>query len=150
MNDNSYYVYIIKGIQNNKIKFYIGCTNNLTRRLKQHNRELVGGAKSTINFSWKYIAILSNIPNNITALQLEWKLKNTSKKTNIILRINAFLEYLEKHNKPSTNAQVLDYKILFSLHDELYNKIDKKEGWKNVIIINVNENDLQGNPGCSF
>ena len=42
-------------------------------------------------------------------------------------RIDEFLKYLEKHNKASPNSEILDHKILFSLHDELYNKIDNTE-----------------------
>ena len=85
------------------------------------------------------MGLLSNIPNNITALQLEWRLKHSTKKTNIISRIEAFLEYLEKNNKSSPNAEIFDYKILFSLNEELYNKINKKEEWSNVIIIEEND-----------
>ena len=143
MNDNSYYVYIIKGEKNNKTKFYIGCTNDLTRRLKQHNRILHGGAKATSGgYTWKYMGLLSNIPNNISALQIEYRLKHSTKKTNIISRIEAFLEYLEQNNKPSPNAEIFDYKILFSLNEELYNKINKKNEWSNIIIIDVNKNDF--------
>ena len=45
--DNNF-VYIIRGINDkNKIKYYIGYTNNPIRRIRQHNCELVGGAKAT-------------------------------------------------------------------------------------------------------
>jgi predicted GIY-YIG superfamily endonuclease len=140
MNDNNYYVYIIKGVKNNKTKFYIGCTNDLTRRLKQHNRILKGGAKATSgDYTWNYMGLLSNIPNNISALQIEYRIKHSTKKTNIISRIEAFLEYLEQNNKPSPNAEIFDYKILFSLNEELYNKINKKNEWSNIIIIEEND-----------
>jgi predicted GIY-YIG superfamily endonuclease len=149
----NHYVYIIKGTKldnPNKTKYYIGYTVDPKRRIMQHNRLKSNGAKSTAGYNWNYQGLISNINDNIEGLQIEWHLKHSTKKTNIISRINAFLEYLEKHNKPSQNAGILDHKILFSLHDDLYNKIEKKEGWTNVIIINVSDNDLQGNPGCSF
>jgi len=69
-------------------------------------------------------------------LRIEWNMKHSTKKMGILCKIQSFLEYLEKNNKPSKNAVILDHKILFSLHDDLYNKIEKKEGWTNVIIIN--------------
>ena len=53
------FVYIIKGTNdNNKTKFYIGFTNNLYRRIKQHNREIKGGAKATYGYKWKYCSNL--------------------------------------------------------------------------------------------
>lgn len=147
----NHYVYIIKGIKHdnpNKSKYYIGYTVDPQRRIMQHNRLKKNGAKSTAGYIWNYVALISNINDNIEGLQIEWRLKYSTKKTNIISRINAFLEYLETHNKPSPNGEILYHKILFSLHEELYNKIDKKEGWSNVIIIDVN--DFQENIDCSF
>ncbi len=148
-----HYVYIIKGIKHdnpNKTKYYIGYTVDPKRRIMQHNRLKKNGAKATAGFYWTYQALISNINDNIEGLQIEWNMKHSTKKMGILCKIQSFLEYLEKNNKPSKNAVILDHKILFSLHDDLYNKIEKKEDWTNVIIINVNENDLQGNPGCSF
>ncbi len=147
-----HYVYIIKGTKHdnpNKTKHYIGYTVDPKRRIMQHNRIKKNGAKSTAGYNWHYVGLISNINDNIEGLQIEWRLKYSTKKTNIISRIDGFLEYLEKYNKPSPNSQILDHKILFSLNDELYNKIEKKEGWTNIIIINANNDDLQGNPGCS-
>ncbi len=140
-----HYVYIIKGTKHdnpNKTKHYIGYTVDPKRRIMQHNRIKKNGAKSTAGYNWHYVGLISNINDNIEGLQIEWRLKYSTKKTNIISKIYGFLEYLEKYNKPSPNSQILDHKILFSLNDELYNKIEKKEGWTNVIIININNNDF--------
>jgi len=140
-----HYVYIIKGTKHdnpNKTKYYIGYTIDPKRRIMQHNRLKKNGAKSTAGFHWTYQALISNINDNIEGLQIEWHLKHSTKKKGILCKIQSFLEYLEKYNKTSKNAEILDHKILFSLHDDLYNKIEKKEGWTNVIIINVNENDF--------
>lgn len=61
---------------------YIGCTNNLTRRLRQHNRELVGGARYTTNkkCKWSYYGYISNLDRH-TALSIEKKIHIHSKKT---------------------------------------------------------------------
>ena len=40
----SYYVYLLKSTKGTT---YVGATVNLERRLRQHNKELVGGAKAT-------------------------------------------------------------------------------------------------------
>ena len=40
----NYYVYLLKSTKGTT---YVGATVNLERRLRQHNKELVGGAKAT-------------------------------------------------------------------------------------------------------
>jgi predicted GIY-YIG superfamily endonuclease len=56
---DKHYCYILYNECNNTT--YNGYTNNLTRRLRQHNRELVGGAKATRKNAgtWKYLAIIT-------------------------------------------------------------------------------------------
>jgi predicted GIY-YIG superfamily endonuclease len=60
---------------------YNGYTTDTTRRLRQHNQELSGGAKATgrnKNRNWKYGAIITSKDPNFTkimALQLEWNIK---------------------------------------------------------------------------
>ncbi|GAB4219434.1 MAG: GIY-YIG nuclease family protein [Candidatus Microgenomates bacterium] len=46
-----YFVYVLKSIKNGK--FYVGCTNNIFRRLEEHNKGL---SKYTKNFvPWKLV-----------------------------------------------------------------------------------------------
>ena len=131
------YVYIIEGINNNnKTKYYIGYTNNPYNRIRQHNREIKGGAKATSNYKWKYVGLIFNIEDNIEGLQIEWRLKHATKKYNIVDRINAFLEYLENNNKVSSKSEILDHQLFFSLHSKLYNKLNKKI-WSNIIIEDI-------------
>lgn len=131
------YVYIIEGINNNnKTKYYIGYTNNPYNRIRQHNRLIKGGAKATANYTWKYVGLIFNIEDNIEGLQIEWRLKHATKKYNIIDRINAFLEYLENNNKVSSNSEILNHQLFFSVHPKLYNKLNKKI-WSNIIIEDI-------------
>ncbi len=115
------FVYIIKGTNtNNKIKYYIGYTNNPTRRIRQHNCELVGGAKATKGYKWEYCGLITNFRDNIEGLQIEWRLKHSTKKTGIINKINSFIQYVDTHLKASPNNTqmidkyhlIIDYSIL--------------------------------------
>ena len=54
---------------------YIGASNNVERRLRQHNGELKGGAKATRGGRpWKHICIINGF-DKISALQFEWRCK---------------------------------------------------------------------------
>lgn len=69
---------------------YVGCTNNFDRRIRQHNGELVGGAKITTRVSnkggiWQpYIFAVGFGDNNREALSFEWHWQNESRKLNKI------------------------------------------------------------------
>lgn len=53
---------------------YFGYTKNPTKRLRQHNGEIVGGAKATTKFRpWQIVCLVTGFPNKRTALQFEWK-----------------------------------------------------------------------------
>lgn len=55
---------------------YNGCTNNFKRRLRQHNREIKGGAKCTSRRGpWKPICIIEGFKDQREALQAEWRIK---------------------------------------------------------------------------
>jgi predicted GIY-YIG superfamily endonuclease len=75
------YVYLLESTSK---KTYIGSTVNLKRRLRQHNKELVGGAKYTSKWVskgdvWTRICYVSGFPTWIDALQFEWKWKKISR-----------------------------------------------------------------------
>ncbi len=115
------FVYIIKGINsNNKTKYYIGYTNNPERRIRQHNCELVGGAKATKGYKWKYCCIITNFRDNIEGLQIEWRLKHSTKKTNIINKINSFIQYINLNLKASPNNTPMINKLHFNLDLNLF------------------------------
>lgn len=55
---------------------YVGITNNLEKRLRQHNGKIKGGARSTqIAKPWRHIAYISGFPDHGAALRAEWSLK---------------------------------------------------------------------------
>lgn len=67
--------YIIKSIKTNKI--YIGYTINFERRLRQHNGELVGGAKKTsLSRPWTPVCIIKGFYEKSEALRFEYRLQH--------------------------------------------------------------------------
>lgn len=74
------YCYILKNsFDPHSNRTYNGYTNNPSRRIRQHNGEIKGGAKYTKkygNCSWEIYAIVKGFPDNINALQCEWRIKH--------------------------------------------------------------------------
>ena len=68
-----FYNYILHNTLNNTT--YNGYTNDIDKRLRQHNGELAGGARSTRKHQghWKYLAIVSSEQfDKSTAMSFEW------------------------------------------------------------------------------
>jgi structure-specific endonuclease subunit SLX1 len=60
---------------------YIGSTVDVDRRLRQHNRELSGGARATSRGSgWTRVCHIVGFPDERAALQFEWRWKQLSRK----------------------------------------------------------------------
>ncbi|KAM0002407.1 putative GIY-YIG endonuclease [Helianthus debilis subsp. tardiflorus] len=73
-------VYLILST-NPPIKTYVGVTNNFSRRLKQHNGELNGGAKATqAGRPWICACIVRGFESKSEACKFEFKWKSMSSK----------------------------------------------------------------------
>lgn len=62
---------------------YNGKTNDPTRRLRQHNGEIVGGAKATHNSQrrpWRIICLIQGFLDERDALRCEWRIKHPTGK----------------------------------------------------------------------
>ena len=75
------YVYFIESTNGST---YIGATVNLERRIRQHNKEIKGGATATSNKVingevWSYVCYVENFPNYNEALKFEWRWKQISR-----------------------------------------------------------------------
>ena len=81
----SFYVYIIKTIKSKIKKSYVGYTNNLKKRLSDHNNSK--GAKSTKGHKWELIYKKKFISKS-KAMSYEYKLKH-----NKILRKKIITKY---------------------------------------------------------
>lgn len=62
---------------------YVGITNNMARRLRQHNGELAGGAKYTTRRSakqpWSVACTVTGFRTKVEALQFEWALHHAQR-----------------------------------------------------------------------
>lgn len=73
-----WYCYILRSTDEKyRRRTYNGSTNDLRRRLRQHNEEIKGGARATKGKGgkWEYCAILYGFPDHINALSCEWRIK---------------------------------------------------------------------------
>lgn len=76
------YVYLLVSSDNTT---YVGATVDLNRRLRQHNKEITGGAHATGSKVakgeiWTRAAHVSGFPDWTAALQFEWRWKQISRK----------------------------------------------------------------------
>lgn len=72
-----WYCYILKCIDEDHPNLtYNGSTNNIIRRLNQHNGVLKGGAKSTSGKKWEIYAIMTGFTTHNEALSCEWRIKH--------------------------------------------------------------------------
>jgi structure-specific endonuclease subunit SLX1 len=108
--DKQFFVYCLESTNKST---YIGATVDLNRRLRQHNKELCGGAKATSNKVvngeiWNRYCYVSGFPTWQAALQFEWRWKQISRKLPFSLkpidrRMKA-LEQLLALDKSTTKA----------------------------------------------
>lgn len=92
---NKFYVYFLaldecdlRGTPGQKT--YIGATVDLDRRLRQHNKEICGGAHATgaqvdNGSHWRRVCHVANFPTWQAALQFEWRWKNLSRRKDIVI-----------------------------------------------------------------
>lgn len=77
----TYYLYLL--FHQNKNRTYLGISNNLRRRWRQHNGEIKGGAKSTSRLLkyglWEPVCICK-MNDKKHALSIERKIKNLRNK----------------------------------------------------------------------
>ena len=78
-----FYVYLIKTINRSPFKTYVGYTNNIKKRLINHNSNK--GAKATKGYKWELI-FKKNFKTKSDAMSYEYKLKKDRKKRSSILK----------------------------------------------------------------
>jgi predicted GIY-YIG superfamily endonuclease len=103
-------------INNEKTRTYVGATNKFSRRIRQHNREITGGAKATYGYKWDSIILVEGFKNRSELLSFEWhfKHKKTVHKSGIVRRLES-LNLLLKDDR----WQHLSIKIISELIDKI-------------------------------
>lgn len=99
--EQNYQIYLLQNTVNTCT--YVGITNNLKRRIRQHNGELVGGAKYTKRVKsdgeWVVFGTINNLSKK-QALSLEKKIQIRSRKTKgstpLERRLNCIAKLLEE------------------------------------------------------
>ena len=69
-----WYVYLLKSDKTNRT--YVGMSNDVYRRIRQHNGELVGGAKYTKRGRpWKVTMVMGPYDDRSEGCRVEWRAK---------------------------------------------------------------------------
>ena len=121
---------------------YVGATVDLNRRLRQHNKELTGGAHATgakvaKGETWTRAVHVSGFPDWQAALQFEWRWKHLSRKypskmVPLERRMHALKELLGLERPTSKAKAYSEWNSPPEVHleidevEQIYNKINDK------------------------
>ena len=98
--DKKYFVYWIVADR----RSYIGATVNPQKRLRQHNRQISGGARRTRGKLWHFHCVLSGFRTWREALQCEWSFKHISRNCRGIESRRSALETLLQKERWTSNS----------------------------------------------
>ena len=120
------YVYLLVSTNGNT---YVGATVDLERRLRQHNKEIKGGAHATSikvsqGESWIRGAHVSGFPDWSAALQFEWRWKQLSRKYPLKMnplerRMNALKDLLALERPTSKAIAYVEWSAPPEIHCEI-------------------------------
>ena len=109
---------------------YVGVTNNIRRRLRQHNGEITGGAKATrAHRPWRLVCVIQGFPDYRAALQFEYGWKHTRSSTGssgVVMQRLECLSALLQRDRWSRNAPPMDtlcYRLSLRWLDNNHNGI---------------------------
>lgn len=115
------YCYILWNIS--RTHTYAGYTNNLTRRLRQHNKEICGGAKSTSkNGPWEFafqITSNSELWDRKRALSFEYYLKAHGKKC--MVKKSPIERRIDLLKQAIDHEKFNDIEVIIDIHPEILN-----------------------------
>ena len=115
----SYLCYLIVSFDSSKT--YIGITNDFTKRLRQHNGEIKGGAKyTTQGRPWRLIAHIKGFENHIQVLQFEWAFKYVTRsvkgKTPLLRRGEALYQLVHKDRWTKSSPESCTIPLVIEVH----------------------------------
>jgi structure-specific endonuclease subunit SLX1 len=122
---------------------YVGVTNDLTRRMRQHNGTLTGGARYTRNMKkhtsldWRLLYVIIGLPDRRTALQLEWRLhrrasasrQNPFGTTPAARRAWQLQRALQLPRVTATAPQNIDLEAIIMWRDSFYHRVASRQQW---------------------
>ena len=77
---------------------YVGMTNDIFKRLRQHNGEIAGGARYTSKRkNWYPVLIIDGFQDMKSAMQCEWRLKHFARGHGSVRGVKGKLKYLSKY-----------------------------------------------------
>ena len=131
---------------------YNGSTNNIKRRLRQHNGEITGGAKATKGKGpWEIYAVLTGFLSHSEALSCEWRIKHPtnqkrrpSKYNGICGRIESLNLVLSLDNwtnscKESNTGLCTGIPYTLFLAQDIINIVNVNNIKQNILIKNISE-----------
>ena len=109
-----YLVYLIRS----KNLSYVGMTNDFTKRIRQHNQEIKGGARYTKKgIDWYPILIIDGFKDKRSACQCEWRLKRG--RGGCKGRIIYLNDYIKNNKRWTSNSDnIIDQKLITYIDDE--------------------------------
>ena len=146
------YIILWEGPDGRK-RTYNGMTNNITRRLRQHNCEIVGGARATSSMikkypgpCWKPIVIVDGFCDKREAMRAEWrirwpdKIRNKSKKFKLDCgRIAGLNHILLTDYRWTKSSQIIrEQNLILKIRDD-YRSLLKLDlcSQNNIIVENI-------------
>ena len=116
----SFLCYVIESA--NKRCTYVGITNNLQRRLRQHNGDLAGGAKYTSRDGlrpWSLVMTISGFQSHKEALQFEWAYHHTKGPRGLPGRLFKLRKLLNKKQWTKSSPEALSVPLTIQLYQPL-------------------------------
>lgn len=146
MHSSSFFVYLLVSTQGST---YVGATIDIDHRLRQHNREIKGGARATSvkvlqGEQWQRVCHVKHFPDWQTALQFEWRWKQLSRKyhgMNPLQKRILALKDLLALEKPTTKAKLYTEwenppEIVVETNKELFDSL-LNNPWQNNYIVTL-------------
>ena len=115
---------------------YVGITNNFARRLRQHNGEIVGGARYTKRYRpWRPFIQVTGFRSKTEVLQFEWAMKKRRRGGGVKGRIRT-LEYLLDVDRwtskaPEVRGMFLTVRVWMNEPEYRAHASAKKREWAN-------------------
>ena len=136
MNNTSWLCYCIKSTDSNKT--YIGVTDNLLRRLQDHNGEhgVSRGAKATRGEQWYPIFVVRGFHSIPACLSYEWNVKRVRKRKRV------FSNY-PKNIKSTVHKRMIDCSLLLSYGKKLKTNHKEVKWWSDDLHIVWLDQDIK-------